>query len=109
MQRNWRDEERPVRGQWNRSAAAAAAAALLQPCPILCDPIDGSPLGFPVPGILQARVLEWGAIAFYGGIGQVTEYEGWHWVRVERGAETGVALKKKICNGLEIKPCWKVT
>ena len=38
----------------------AAAAKLLQSCPTLCDPIDGSPPGFPVPGILQARVLEWG-------------------------------------------------
>ena len=45
-------------------AAAAAAAKTLQPCPTLCDPIDGSPPGSPVPGILQARVLEWGAIAF---------------------------------------------
>ena len=44
--------------------AAAAAAKLLQLCPTLCDPIDGSPLGSPVPGILQARVLEWVAIAF---------------------------------------------
>ena len=35
-----------------------------QSCPTLCDPIDGSPPGFPIPGILQARVLEWGAIAF---------------------------------------------
>ena len=43
---------------------AAAAAKLLQSCLILCNPIDGSPSGFPVPGILQARVLEWGAIAF---------------------------------------------
>ena len=42
----------------------AAAAKLLQSCPTLCDPIDGSPPGSPVPGILQARVLEWGAIAF---------------------------------------------
>ena len=33
-------------------------------CPTLCDPIDGGPSGSPVPGILQARVLEWGAIAF---------------------------------------------
>ena len=41
-----------------------AAAASLQSCPTLCDPIDGSPPGCPVPGILQARVLEWGAIAF---------------------------------------------
>ena len=39
--------------------AAAAAAAALQSCPTLCDPIDGSPPGFPVPGILQARTLEW--------------------------------------------------
>ena len=43
---------------------AAAAAKLLQSCPTLCDPIDGSPPGFPVPGILQARTLEWGTIAF---------------------------------------------
>ena len=41
-----------------------AAAKSLQSCPTLCDPIDSSPPGSPVPGILQARVLEWGAIAF---------------------------------------------
>ena len=44
--------------------AAAAAAKSLQSCPTLCDPIDGSPPGFPVPGILQARTLEWLAISF---------------------------------------------
>ena len=44
---------------------AAAAAKLLQSCPTLCDPRDSSPRGSPVPGILQARTLEWGAIAFY--------------------------------------------
>ena len=37
---------------------------LLQSCPTLCDPIDGSPPGSPVPGILQARTLEWVAISF---------------------------------------------
>ena len=42
----------------------AAAAKLLQSCPTLCDPIDGSPLGSSVPGILQARILEWVAISF---------------------------------------------
>ena len=42
----------------------AAAAKLLQLCPTLCDPIDGSPPGSPVPGILQARTLEWVAISF---------------------------------------------
>ena len=47
------------------SAAAAAAAKLLQSCPTLCDPIDGSPPGSPIPGISQARTLEWGAIAFF--------------------------------------------
>ena len=45
-------------------AAAAAAAKLLQLCPTLCDPIDSSPPGSPVPGILQAKTLKWGAISF---------------------------------------------
>ena len=44
--------------------AAAAAAKSLQSCLTLCDPIDGSPPGSPVPGILQARTLEWVAISF---------------------------------------------
>ena len=44
--------------------AAAAAAKSPQLCPTLCDPIDGSPPGSPVPGILQARTLEWVAISF---------------------------------------------
>ena len=43
---------------------AAAAAKSLQSCPTLCDPIDGSPPGSPVPGILQARTLKWVAISF---------------------------------------------
>ena len=43
---------------------AAAAAKSLQSCPTLCDPIDGSPPGSLVPGILQARILEWVAISF---------------------------------------------
>ena len=42
----------------------AAAAKSLQSCPTLCDPIDGSPPGSSVPGILQARTLEWAAISF---------------------------------------------
>ena len=56
---------------WNKDgklfwvmAAAVAAAKSLQSCPTLCDPIDGSPPGSPVPGILQARTLEWVAISF---------------------------------------------
>ena len=57
--------------QWNIHKAkmvsmlmAAAAAKSLQSCPTLCDPIDGSLPGSPVPGILQARTLEWVAISF---------------------------------------------
>ena len=45
-------------------AAAAAAAKSLQSCPTLCNPIDSSPPGSPIPGILQARTLEWVAISF---------------------------------------------
>ena len=45
-------------------AAAVAAAKLLQSCPTLCNPIDGSPPGSPIPGILHARTLEWVAISF---------------------------------------------
>ena len=48
----------------DRSRTAAAAAKLLQSCPTLCDPIDGSPPGLPLPGILQARTLELVAISF---------------------------------------------
>ena len=48
----------PARG------TAAAAAKSLQSCPTLCDPIDGSQRGYPIPGILQARTLEWLAISF---------------------------------------------
>ena len=44
--------------------AAAAAAKSIQPCPSLCDPIDGTPPGSAVPGIFQARTLEWVAVAF---------------------------------------------
>ena len=53
---------------WNKVTeyvtAATAAAKSLQSCPTLCDPLDGSPPGSPVPGILQARTLEWVAISF---------------------------------------------
>ena len=52
----------------NLIAAAAAAAKSLQSCVTLCDPIDGNLPGSPVPRILQARTLEWGAIAFSGNL-----------------------------------------
>ena len=55
----------PIRSQclWARNLGTAAAKSL-QSCPTLCDPIDGSLPGSPIPGILQARTLEWGAISF---------------------------------------------
>ena len=51
-------------GEYCFAAKEAAAAKSLQSCLTLCDPIDGSPPGSPVPGILQARTLEWVAISF---------------------------------------------
>ena len=54
----------PLLDIYPAAAAAAAAAKLLQSCPTLCDPIDGSPSGSAVPGIPQARTLEWVAISF---------------------------------------------
>ena len=53
-----------VSNLWCSLTSAAAAAKSRQSCPTLCDPIDGSPPGSPVPGILQARTLEWVAISF---------------------------------------------
>ena len=54
------------------ASAAAAAAKSLQSCPTLCDPIDGSPSGSPVPGILQARTLEW--VAFPSPVASSSTY-----------------------------------
>ena len=57
--------EQFLRATWDSLLGyAAAAAKSLQSCPSLCDPRDSSPPGFPVPGILQARTLEWVAISF---------------------------------------------
>ena len=66
----WNQEEGPFLWQWPSGAlywqsfTSAAAAKLLQSCSTLCDPTDGSPPGSPIPGILQARTLEWVAISF---------------------------------------------
>ena len=58
----WRIPQREEPGRLTVHAAAAAKS--LQSCPTLCDPIEGGPPGSPVPGILQARTLEWVAISF---------------------------------------------
>ena len=64
LDRKWRRTQEPLdeseRGEWTATATAKSP----QSCPTLCDPIDGSPPGFPVPGSLQARTLEWVAISF---------------------------------------------
>ena len=65
-----------------RVAAAAAAAKSFQSCTTLCDPIDSSPPGFPVPGILQARTLEWVATSFSNA---------WKW-KVKRNSLSRVRL-----------------
>ena len=65
--RKWMDHDsqlRYIRGLGMSETRAAAAAKSLQSCPTLCDPIDGSPPGSLIPGILQARILEWVAISF---------------------------------------------
>ena len=49
---------------WTEEPAAASAVKSLQSYPTLCHPIDGSPPGSPIPGILQARTLEWAAVSF---------------------------------------------
>ena len=58
------DQCKEVEENKRMGKTAAAAAKLLQSCPTLCDPIDGSPPGSPVPGILQSRTLEWVSISF---------------------------------------------
>ena len=60
------------------TTAAAAAAKSLQSCPTLCDPIDSSPPGSPIPGILQARALEWVAISFSNFIVHQNHWKGFY-------------------------------
>ena len=67
---NWRRKWQPTpvflpgKSHGERNLAGYSPAKSLQQCPTLCDPIDGSPPGSPIPGILQARTLEWVAISF---------------------------------------------
>ena len=69
---HWLNTGRDLKGLWSNFLLAAAAKSR-QSCPTLCNPIDGSPPGSPVPGILQARTLEWVAISFSN------ESEKWKW------------------------------
>ena len=75
-----------LRTQHAAAAAAAATAKSLQSCPTLCDPIDSSTPGSSVPGILQARVLEWVAIAFSSSytISLVLKYKHSFWCQCSK-------------------------
>ena len=116
-------------GLFYPAAATAAAAKALRSCPTLCDPIDGSPPGSPVPGILQARTLEWVACP-----SPMHESEKWKWSRSVMsdssrphglqptrllhpwdfpGKSTGVGCHRLLCYsilGLLISPSsvWKI-
>jgi len=60
----WTFVDKVISLLFNMLSAAAAAAKSLQLCLTLCNPLDSSPPGYPIPGILQARTLEWVAISF---------------------------------------------
>ena len=102
---------------------AAAAAKSLQSCPTLCDPIDGSPPGSPVPGILQARTLEWAAISSSNAwkwkvkvksLSHVWLFET-PWTAAHQAPQpvgfsrqeywSGVPSPSPICNADELKSC----
>ena len=96
----------PTLGQWSswdeESSCEfkrwAAAAKSLQSCPTLCDPIDGSPPGSPVPGILQARTLEWVAIAFSNA---------WKWkVKVKSATPRTAAFQAPPSMGFSRQEYW---
>ena len=73
-----------------KCVAAATAAKLLQSCPTLCDPIDGSPPGAPTPGILQARILEWVPISFSNRSIYINKYSKYKWIKcANQKAQTG--------------------
>jgi len=63
LEETWLHRVRIAKKKKMKCGDAAAAAKSLQSCPTLCDPRDGSPPGSPVPGILQARTMEWVAIS----------------------------------------------
>ena len=98
---NTTDSSKNHQNVWYRDFNQTAAAKSLQSCPTLCDPIDGSPPGFPVPGILRARTLEWVAISFSNAwkwkwsrsvvSGSSKPLKGW--VQSKRGAGASDALK----------------
>jgi len=87
------------------AAAASAAAKLLPSCPTLCDPIDGSPPGSPVPGILQATTLEWVAISFSNAGKWKVKGKSLSCVRLFATPWTA-AHRAPLCMGFSRQECW---
>ena len=85
--------------------SAAATAKSLQSCPTLCDPIDGSPSGSPVPGILQARTLEWVAICFSNAWKWKVEVKSRSLIRLFATPWT-VAYQAPPSMGFSKQECW---
>ena len=77
----------------------AAAAKSLQSCPTLCDPIEGSPPGSPVPGILQARTLEWVAISFSNAWKWIVKVNSLSRVQLFETPRAAAYQKNIKCNG----------
>ena len=88
-----------------RKMMVAAAAKSLQSCPTLCDPIDGSPPGSPVPGILQARTLEWVSISFSNAWKWKVKVKSLSRVRLLATPWT-VAHQAPPSMGFSRKECW---
>ena len=92
-----------------------AAAKSLQSCPTLCDPIDGSPQGSPIPGILQARTLEWVAISFSNAWKWKVKGKSFNWKKKLPGlSATKQMLKSLQSSGtlnkhIRRKPNWYTT
>ena len=91
----WKDPLLPQSWTFSFCGPLLCYAKSLQSCPTLCDPIDGSPTGSPIPGILHARTLEWLAISW---LSIMNEYMNKHWKG--RKKETHF----KFCLQLEISP-----
>ena len=87
------------------AAAAAAAAESLQSCPTLCDPRDSSPPGSPVPGILQARTLEWVAISFSSAWKWTVKVKSLSCVRLLSTSWTA-AHPAPLSMGFSRQECW---
>ena len=87
------------------AAAAAAAAKSLQSYPTLCNPIDSSPLGSPIPGILQARTLEWVAISFSNAWKWKVKVKSLSCVRLLATPWT-VAHQAPLSVGFSRQECW---